>query len=56
VAIIVTLSIYVYLLRRQLNTPWEDVRSGLFLALAHWAAERVSQMPQAPERTWSPNI
>lgn len=56
VAIIVTLGIYVYLLRRQLNTPWEDVRSGLFLALAHWAAERVSQMPQAPERTWSPNI
>ena len=56
VAIIVTLGIYGYLLRRQLNTPWEDVRSGLFLALAHWAAERVSQMPQSPERTWSPNI
>ena len=56
VAIIVTLGIYVYLQRRHLDTPWEDVRSGLFLALAHWAAERVSQMPQAPERTWSPNI
>jgi hypothetical protein len=56
VAIILTLGIYGYLLRRHLNTPWEDVRSGLFLALAHWAAERVSQMPQSPERTWSPNI
>ena len=56
VAIVVTLGIYGYLLRRQLNTPWEDVRSGLFLALAQWAAERVSDMPQSPERTWSPNI
>lgn len=56
VAIVVTLAIYGYLLRRQLNTPWEDVRSGLFLALAHWAAERVSHMPQSPERTWSPDI
>ena len=56
VAIIVTLAIYVYLLRRQLNTPWEDVRSGLFLALAGWAVERVSKMPSAPERTWNPNL
>lgn len=56
VAIVVTLAIYGYLLRRHLQTPWEDVRSGLFLAVAQWAAERVSQMPQAPERTWSPEI
>ncbi len=56
VAIVVTLAIYSYLLHRQLNTPWEDVRSGLFLALAQWAAEQVSVMPQSPERTWSPNI
>ncbi|MEZ4645773.1 MAG: amino acid permease [Chloroflexota bacterium] len=56
VAIILTLSLYGYLLRRHLNTPWEDVRSGLFLALANWAVERVSKMPPSPERTWSPNL
>ncbi len=56
VAIVVTLSIYGYLLRRHLNTPWEDVRSGLFLTLANWAVERVSKMPPSPERTWSPNL
>ncbi|MEJ2747445.1 MAG: amino acid permease [Anaerolineae bacterium] len=56
VAIVVTLAIYGYLLRRHLATPWEDVRSGLFLAVAQWAAERVSRMPQSPERTWSPDI
>ncbi|MCA9970218.1 MAG: amino acid permease [Anaerolineales bacterium] len=56
VAIVITLAIYGYLLRRHLNTPWEDVRSGLFLALANWAVDRVSKMPPAPERTWSPNV
>jgi len=55
-AIILTLGIYGYLLHRQLNAPWEDVRSGLFLSLAHWAVRRISKLPQSPERTWSPNI
>lgn len=56
IAIVLTLAIYGYLLRRQLTAPWGDVRSGLFMALAEWAAERVSRMPAATERTWSPNI
>jgi amino acid transporter len=55
-AIILTLAIYAYLLRKKLRAPWGDVRSGLFLALAEWAGERVSRLPGAPERTWSPNI
>jgi solute carrier family 12 (sodium/potassium/chloride transporter), member 2 len=55
-AVTVTLSIYGYLLRRQLRAPWEDVRSGLFLVLAEWAAERVSRMPPSPERTWRPHL
>ncbi|MGD2078555.1 MAG: amino acid permease [Chloroflexota bacterium] len=55
-AIILTLAIYAYLLRKNLRAPWGDVRSGLFLALAEWAGERVSRLPGAPERTWSPNI
>lgn len=56
VAIFLTLAIYAYLLRKNLRAPWGDVRSGLFLALAEWAGERVSRLPGAPERTWSPNI
>jgi solute carrier family 12 sodium/potassium/chloride transporter 2 len=56
VAIFLTLAIYAYLLRKNLRAPWGDVRSGLFLALAEWANERVSRLPGAPERTWSPNI
>ena len=56
VAIIVVLAIYVYLQHQQLQAPWEDVRSGLFFALASWAVQRVSKLPGAPERTWSPHI
>lgn len=56
VAIIITLAIYAYLLRKNLRAPWDDVRSGLFMSLAEWAGERVSRLPAAPERTWSPNV
>jgi len=55
-AIVFTLAIYAYLLRKNLKTPWGDVRSGLFRSMAEWAGERVSRLPGAPERTWSPNI
>lgn len=56
VAIIITLAIYAYLLRKNLIAPWDDVRSGLFMSLAEWAGERVSRLPAALERTWSPNV
>ena len=56
VALGVTVAIYFYLQRRQLETPWEDVRSGLFRSLAEWAAERVVHMPPVTERTWKPSI
>lgn len=56
IAIIFTLAIYAYLLRKKLRAPWGDVRSGLFRSLAEWAGERVSRLPAAPERTWSPSV
>ncbi len=55
-AIGIVLALYVYLGRRQLQAPWEDVRSGLFLSVAGWAVRRVTTLPQAPERTWSPHL
>ena len=56
VAIVATLIVYGYLGRRQLNAPWEDVRSGLFMSLARLATRGLRDLPPAPERTWSPNI
>ncbi len=56
VALVVTLGVYAVLARRQLDAPFEDVRSGLFVALAEWAAQRVTELPTMQERAWKPNL
>lgn len=56
VALITTLGLYIYFSRRQLVTPWSDVRSGLFVSLAEWAAKRVAGMPSFQERAWKPSL
>jgi solute carrier family 12 sodium/potassium/chloride transporter 2 len=56
VALVVTLLLYAYLSRRQLRAPWSDVRSGLFVTMAEWAAKRVISMPTFQERAWKPSL
>lgn len=56
VAITVSIGFYVYLSRRHLVNPWGDVRSGLFVTLAEWAAKRVTVMPGSQERAWKPSL
>lgn len=56
VAVILVLAIYSYLVRRKLDTLQSDVRSGLFISLAGWAATKASRMPSALERTWKPMV
>ncbi len=56
VALAVTLGFYVLLARRQLDAPFEDVRSGMFVALAEWAAKKVTVLPTMQERAWKPNL
>ncbi len=46
---------YVVLSRRQLDTPWETVRSGVSVTLAAWAARRVADEPRS-ERAWKPDV
>ena len=55
-ALILVLGIYVLLVRRQLDNPFDDVRSGLFAALAEWAARKVNALPDQRERAWKPNL
>lgn len=56
ISIIIVVVFYGILLRRQLVNPFQDVRSGLFVSLAEWAAKRVAEMPKAQQRAWKPNL
>ncbi|MGB0388686.1 MAG: Na-K-Cl cotransporter [Ardenticatenaceae bacterium] len=56
IAIVIILLLYLYLSRRDLHAPWSDVRSGLFVTVAEWAAKQVSQMPGSQERAWKPSV
>jgi hypothetical protein len=53
----VVLAFHAVLVRRQLHAPYGDLRSGMFVALAEWAAAQViTKMPDAQERTWKPDL
>jgi len=56
VAMVVTLGFYFVLVQRHLDAPFEDVRSGMFVAFAEWAAKRVTELPTMQERAWKPNL
>ena len=56
-SIAIIIFIYSYLDRRQLDTPWETVHSGLFVSIANWAAKKVSLSGlETPKRSWKPDI
>ncbi len=55
-AVIIIVLLYAYLSRRRLHAPWSDVRSGLFVTLAEWAAKRVLSLPTSQERAWRPSL
>ncbi len=48
--------LYFFLMRRRLTSPFGDVRSGLFTALAEWAAKQVTLIQGTSERAWKPNL
>ncbi|MFP4050963.1 MAG: hypothetical protein ACLFVB_04400 [Thermoplasmata archaeon] len=58
VAVSVVIIFYYVLMHRYLGegTPYGDVRSSLFVALAEWAAKKSSNLPISKERAWVPNI
>jgi solute carrier family 12 (sodium/potassium/chloride transporter), member 2 len=56
IALAAVIAFYTLLIRRHLKSPFADVRSGLFVALAQWAAQKVSDLPVTQERAWKPNL
>ena len=56
VALAIVVGVYALLLRRSLEADLSDVRSGLFVSLAEWAAKQVSGLSTRQERAWKPNL
>ncbi|MEE8599552.1 amino acid permease [Euzebya tangerina] len=56
VSVGIMIAFYVLLLRRQLDAPFADVRSGLFVSLAEWASTKVARLPGSQERAWKPSL
>ena len=55
VALLFVVAVYAVLSVRQLETPWETVRSGIAVSLAAWAARRASGIERS-ERAWKPDM
>ncbi len=57
-AIFVVVVFYYILMNRTLKrkTPYGDVRSSLFVALAEWAAKKSEHLPRSQERAWRPHL
>jgi solute carrier family 12 (sodium/potassium/chloride transporter), member 2 len=56
ISIAFVIAAYLYLTSRTLKVPYGDMRSGLFVSLAEWAAKKVSSLPQDNERAWKANL
>ncbi len=56
ISVAVVFVVYGILSKRKLITPFEDVRSGLFVSFAEWAAKHTSMITHRQERAWKPNI
>jgi solute carrier family 12 (potassium/chloride transporters), member 9 len=57
IALALIVGIYAYLTTQRLETPWQTVRSSIFVSLADWAAKRIaSDRNEANERSWKPDL
>jgi len=56
-AVVLVLGFYAFLTSRKLDAPGDDMRSGLFVAIAEWAAKRASELESGDSfRAWKANI
>jgi hypothetical protein len=55
VAIVVIFIIYSVQVKRDLRTPWGDIRSALFDSVAQWAVKKSARMPRHA-KSWKPDI
>ncbi|WKY47414.1 amino acid permease [Eubacteriaceae bacterium ES3] len=55
ISFIIIVTLYVILKRHNFSSPSGDVRGGIFVAIAEWAAQKSAAIPDHP-RIWKPAI
>lgn len=55
-AVCITVAVYIWMLSRSLQRGSDDVRSGIFGAIAEWAASKVVTLGHMSVRTWKPRL
>ncbi len=55
-SVAMVMGFYFYLTRLQIPSEQGDMRSGLFVSLAEWAAKHTYNLPNSNERAWKPNL
>jgi amino acid transporter len=56
VSVVLVVLFYFWIQRRVQHLQTEDVRSSVFVAVAQWAAARVTHRDQENKRAWKPNL
>ena len=56
ISISIVFVVYWFLSKQNIETPFEDVRSGLFVSFAEWAAKHTWGMKNMQQRAWKPNL
>ena len=49
-------ALYFWIMQRHIGRPGEDVRSGIFVAFAEWAASKVTELTLNTARAWKPSF
>ena len=55
VIFVIITAVYLMLKKKNLTSPWGDVRGGVFISIAEWAAQKASSIPYHP-RLWKPSV
>lgn len=55
-AVGITFAVYIWMLNRGVEREGDDVRSGIFGAIAEWAASRVVLLGNMSVRSWKPRL
>ena len=56
ISLIIVVVLHALLIRKHLRAPFGDMRSGLFVAVAEWAAKKASDLTASRERSWKANL